>query len=271
MKIIDRAGQGKEEQKSRIVGLIQSRLGPRATKDEQAEETVITALQRFLDNRYVLLRHISLAGLEVPVPLILAGPPGVRVIVASGLKGVYRAREEAWEVLADSSQNFKLAKPNLLNVTALYARVVSAYLANQGLSLPEVEPVLLFADPGIHIDSTRPAVRIVLADAIDRFTAGLTQGGQFLEIEDVNRVVEALAGPQSDEPGGALEQRDRFSMAEEAPPPPPKPIIITEQSEPQVFKKVPFTGRQWLILGGLILANIVILIILVAVVVAVNR
>ena len=47
-----------------------------------------------------------------------------------------------------------MARVNLIKQTQTLTRTVSDFLTQKGRLLTEVVPVLLFADPGVHIDST---------------------------------------------------------------------------------------------------------------------
>ena len=57
--------------------------------DPEAEKAVLATFQRLLDNQYVMLRAIPLDDPEVPIPLVLVGPPGVRMFYARSLKGLF--------------------------------------------------------------------------------------------------------------------------------------------------------------------------------------
>ncbi len=53
------------------------------------------------------------------------------------------------------------------------------------------------ADPGTHIDSTRPAVRIIMSDALERFAISLSQGRAVLSPETIFKIVKLiLEGPE---------------------------------------------------------------------------
>ena len=102
------------------------------------------------------------------------------------------AGEDAWEEMDDRTQRFKITRPNLLQRSQLMAKAVDTYLAARNFDLAAAEPALVFTDPGIHVDTVRPIVRVVQADALDRFGAGLAQSPAFLEKETVQRIVNAL-------------------------------------------------------------------------------
>jgi hypothetical protein len=227
---------------------------------------VTSSLQRILNNSYVLLRQVGLEGLDVPIPMILVGPSGVHVLYASGLRGVFRANGEAWERLENQQQKFRPSLPNLVTRTFLMGRSVQASLSNQGYPLAEVEPVLVFTDPGTHVDAVRPAVRIVMADAIDRFGAGLLQGRVSLGQEDVHRIVALLAKTEGMLEDGEVPfiDRDAFSFIDEGErqkrATPPKPPSAREQAIQARINKVPFSRRQLAVLGFMLLVNIIIVI-----------
>ena len=238
-------------------------------KDIEAQDAVINALDKVLDNRFVMLRNITLEGTEIAVPLILIGPPGIRVIYASSLKGVFRAKENIWEQLDDRSQRFRIARPNLLERASLLSRAVDTYLVSNGYHVPASEPVLFFSNPGVHVDSTRPNVRVVLTDALDRYIAAYAQSVAFMEQEQVQEIAKAFVGDVFSSSGTQLvPEHDAFSFQElpEEKPARPSPLVLVDRTEPQVLKKIPFSSRQWIFLGLLSLLNIIILTVFVAMV-----
>ena len=272
MKVIDRSAPVKQDRNPAMMDRVLSRLGQSwKQKEVQAEEAIIEALQKVLDNSFVMLRNVVLEGLDVPIPLVLVGPPGMWVIYASTSKGVFRAREDSWEELDDRTQQFKLARPNLLTRTKMMARAVETYLTTHVQHLPLIEPVLFFNDPGIHVDSTRPIVRIVQADALDRLVASFFQARVFLSQENLQRIVEALNSDRGQtqtlpeeqiQAAEAIPEKEDFFSFRDLPPEDEvrkSYIVIEDRSEPPLIKKIPFNRSQWIILGILILVNIVIL------------
>jgi len=264
MRVLDNSTQDRTGKKPDVINRARSRLSQSwSQKEAHAQEVVINALQKVLDNKYVMLREVTLEGPDIPIPLILIGPSGVQVIYASILKGVFRAKEDVWEELDDRTQKFSIARPNLLTRTLLMARAVNTYLAEHGHKLPEVEPVLFFSDPGINVETTRPVVRIVQMDALDRFVAGLLQSQTNLEPEAVQKIANALAGDQVDlgqKP--MIDERDAFAFRDLPPDKPQSltPKVVIDSSEPGFLKRIPFSGRQWLVLGLIILVTIIVLV-----------
>jgi len=82
--------------------------------EQKGQEALINHLSMLLDNKYTLLRNVSLPRLEVKIPLVLVGTTGIRVIYASAIKGIFRAKNETWSVMGGMSQHFQTAKPNLV-------------------------------------------------------------------------------------------------------------------------------------------------------------
>ena len=233
-------------------------------KAPDGQELLINALRRLLDNNYTMLCNVSVEGLDVPVPQILIGPSGARVIYISDNKGVYRATEENWEELDSRSQDFKAAKPNLVKLAIMLAKTVSGHLAKKGLELEEIEPVLFFSNPGVHVDSSRPAARIVLSDALERFCVSLAQTPPVLTPQGVMQVVNVFGGSVSiEEPSGDVtEMRDEFSFKEGE----TSSRSLAEDSA-KMAKKLNFSRNQWIILAALLGAVILFLIILVVLVI----
>jgi hypothetical protein len=276
MKVIDKsttgnargrkgaASAGKAGQLLGRLGLVSDRQ-----RERQSQDTVMAALSKALNNQYVLLREVTLEGLDIPIPLVLIGPPGVRVIYASAARGVFRARGEGWEKMREGSRNYTIQRPNLVTRTVLMARAVLAYLNNQGQSLPEVEPVLVFTQPGVHVESVRPVVRVVLMDALDRFITGFVQSRPILSPEQVQDVVKLLGGtPDVVEPVAGEVIRDEFSFREERLRVPSRldKIPRGDKVVSRLTSKVPFSTRQVMLLGIMVLINIIVLMALVLVV-----
>jgi hypothetical protein len=231
--------------------------------DPAAEKTVIDTFQRIFDNQYVILRSVPLNDPETPIPMVLVGPPGVRMMYPRSIKGVFRAKEDAWEEMDDRTQKFKIARPNLIQRSQLMANSVEGYLVARNFDVGVVEAVLVFTDPGIHVDTIRPNVRIVQADALERFGAGLVQSPAFLDKETIQRIVNALGGEQlasRQAAKTAAEMQDAFSFQDVAVKKARNtPDVLYQSSEAPLFKNIPFNKRQLIVLGLMVLVNIIIL------------
>lgn len=260
MRVIDPTTQQTgAAKKPAFVSRMQSTLNSLSgTSEAPAQEALIAALQRTLDNQHVMLRNITLEGLEEKVPLLLLGPTGIWAIYASSLRGLYRAKDDAWEKLEGHSQHFKPARPNLLTYTRMLARAISSHLSANNFDIPEIEPVLYFSDPGIHIDTTRPIVRVVPPDAVDRFVAGLLQGSIVLNPETIQRITNLLAGDQTPRENVARVTKDDIFTLRELPPEPGE-VQVRKVVKQREVKKIPLRKGQWIFLGAMVVINIIIL------------
>ncbi|MBI5351630.1 MAG: NERD domain-containing protein [Chloroflexi bacterium] len=176
MKIIDKTPFQDADGKISIIGRIQGTLqyGFHWFSELEAQKAVIAQLERSLEKGFVLIRNFTLPNIEVVVPLILIGPGGVYVIHVTPIKGQFEARGDQWEVV-----NYGRSQPasiNLIELVMRRARVVQKYLEFQKVSLSApVEGILIASDPGAHIDSLRPVVRVVMSDAIKQLASSLQQ------------------------------------------------------------------------------------------------
>ncbi len=240
------------------------RLGRTWSQDMEAQEGVIVALDKALDDRYIMVRNVTLEGLEIPIPLILVGPPGIRVIYPSAGKGVFRAKGDVWEQMEERHQNYRTANPNLLTRTELMSQAVAAFLSSREPLAIEIQPVLFFSDPGTHVDAVRPSVRIVLIDGLERFIAGMVQSRVMMEKELIDKVVALFMKSMgiTERDLSPYPERDAFSFADEQDATQDSIMDHLPRGERLVttLNKIPFSGRQWFVLGCMIVVNIVILV-----------
>jgi len=176
MKIADRTPFRNENGQVDLYGRIQGtiKFGLSWFARIEAQETVIAVLDKVLGSEYILLRNITLPDTEIELPMVLIGPPGVFLINVIHERGVYRARDDEWGTI--SGDKFVPASINQVQRTVKLSRVLQIYLDRAGYKDDLiVDPILLAADPGMHIDSVRPAARIVLSDALERFAISMNQ------------------------------------------------------------------------------------------------
>jgi hypothetical protein len=280
MKVVDYQSSPETNEKPSLVGRLVSDLGSLPTRaGAKAQETTIQTLKKVLNNRFIMLRGLVLPDLEQPAPLLLVGPPGIWLIEASPIKGVYRATEDQWEEMDDQTQKFKPAKANLPSRTAAMAQLVAATLTHRGLEAPSVEPVVYFTQPGAHVEALRPPSRLVQSDGLVRFATSLLQSQIVLEPEDVQKIVESLKAPVpepvttlDDFDLGPLSQTDGSAQAAQQ----RKEVISAQLSaalntdEPEIVRRLSrratFTRRQWLILAALLIVNLLVFIAIIIVV-----
>lgn len=220
MKIIDQTplldANGQLSLVNRIQGML--KYGFSWPSNLEAQAKVIAQLNKVIEKGHTLFRNQQLGASEIIVPLILIGTSGIHVMEATPLKGLYQARGEEWGTL--SNGRFQPANVNILSRTARLAKILQVFFERQGLKLAApVEPVLLAADPGLHIESIRPAVRPVMSDAIDRYAASLITARPVYNTQEVGEFVERLQHPRSArhaEPPPEP-QEDVFSLKDETP------------------------------------------------------
>ena len=176
--------------RDRIIGIW--RFGLAWDRDLQAQQVFINFLQNTLDNKFILLRNVTLPDLQLPIPLILIGPPGVTAINASAVKGVFRAKGDKWLSLDSHNKRYVAVRPNLVKRAFLMSQAVQDYLFQRDIMLPGVEPVLFFSHPGLHIEPIQPATRIVQRDGIESFVTGILQSPIIMSSTDGQVIADTL-------------------------------------------------------------------------------
>jgi len=243
MKVIERSTlrdeNGAISVENRIRGTLQH--GLRWYSEMEAQEAVTQRLSKSLDDDHTLLRNLVVPGSNVTVPLVLISPQGMRVLIASPLRGVYRAKLDEWLVFDGGSRRFKRTRPNLQGLALSMSQLVLKYITGQGYPLPEIESVLVFTNPRTHVDMARPTTRIILADAIDHFAANLQELPAIMDAEDIRMLVDSLTHPQGHVPAAALES-------------PAKPIAVPsmpvsdqpagEVAPSELLPRAPLPGSQ---------------------------
>lgn len=182
----------------RLRGTLQ--YGLRWYGEMEAQQGVTQRLLKALGDEHVLIRNQALPGSDIVIPLILLSPQGVRVILPTPIRGIYRAKLDEWLVFDGGSRRFKRVRPNLQGAALTMASQLLRFLKGQGYPLPEIEAVLIFTNPRTHVDTARPSVRIVLADAVDHFASNLQQFPAIMDTEDIAAVLESLSTPKVTEP-----------------------------------------------------------------------
>jgi hypothetical protein len=56
---------------------------------------------------------------------------------------------------------------------------------------------LVFTNPRTHVDTARPAARVILSDAIDHFAANLQQFQPIMDQQDIKAIIKALTNPDA--------------------------------------------------------------------------
>ncbi len=197
MKVIDKTPLQNEKGEIGLVQRVQGTLkyGFSWYPELEAQKIIITQLDRALEKGFILIRNLTLVGSEIIEPIILVGPPGVYVIYVTHLSGFYEAKGDQWNV--SSNGRTQPAPINLMSRAARLAKVLQVYLERQGVSLPyPVEPVLIASSPAMHVDSMRPAVRVVMSDAVKQFAASLLQARPVFNGEVVRDLADRIVEPR---------------------------------------------------------------------------
>lgn len=197
MKVIDKTPfqdeKGEVSPLQRFQGMLE--YGYAWHSEVEAQKAVISQLDRVLEKGYTLIRNLNLENSKIILPLILVGPAGVFILYVTPVSGFFEAKGDEWNAIRNDRRT--PAPVNLLKRVARLARAVQVYLNRQGVYLPSiVEPVLIAASPGVHVESLRPIVRVVLSDAIKQFAASLMQARPMLRPEVGHEVIEHLINPR---------------------------------------------------------------------------
>jgi hypothetical protein len=161
----------------------------------EAQKAVITQLDRSLEKGFVLIRNFTLPNSEIVIPMILIGTGGIWIISATPVKGSFEAKGDQWNVVGNGKS--QPASINLLDRLSKLSRVLQKYVEIQKINLTSpVEPVLILTDPATHVDSMRPAARIVRSDAIQQFAASVRQARPVWRVEFIHDLADRLIDPQ---------------------------------------------------------------------------
>jgi hypothetical protein len=197
MKIIDKTPlldeKGELGVKQRLQGMLQ--FGFSWPNELQAQKVIINFFDRQLERGYTLIRNMTLGQSGITIPMILLGPAGIFAINITHLRGRYEAKGGSWNI--QSGDGYTPASINLIQITSRMARALQAFIERQGVKLPvSIEPVLIAAEPGLHIESVGSAVRVMMIDGIKPFVSGLATGRPVLSPEAVHEFTERILNPR---------------------------------------------------------------------------
>ena len=197
MKIIDKTPlldeKGELGVKQRLQGMLQ--FGFSWPNELQAQKVIINFFDRQLERGYTLIRNMTLGQSGITIPMILLGPAGIFAINITHLRGRYEAKGGSWNM--QSGDGYTPASINLIQITSRMARALQAFIERQGVKLPvSIEPVLIAAEPGLHIESVGSAVRVMMIDGIKPFVSGLATGRPVLSPEAVHEFTERILNPR---------------------------------------------------------------------------
>ena len=157
--------------------------------------------------------------------------------------------------------------------TIQQAQVLAEFLDERGLGAPPIEPVVFFSHPGAHAAINHPAARIVPIDALNRFISRILTSPLTLDGEGIQKIIAVLVREDDTAlPSGEI--RDAYSLRELPEPKKPREptrLEMISREEPGVVGKLskylPFSRRQWYLLGIMSAVTVVVLLVLVIVVV----
>jgi hypothetical protein len=218
-------------------------------KDLKAQDIFTDKLQKGIDQRSTLIRDFNLPDVEVTVPFILIGPPGIRVILLTRDRGMFRAKEGQW--LVHNGKGFKPAKENLIRRTQLYILALRKFLDEHGFQSLQIDGLIVGVDPGMHVETHNPAVRVIQSDAIKRFCSQWEQEQPKISPEQIYQVVSAIT--RSATIDQLADKKEVRAVLVE-----PKEDKFQKSLEP-LQKKFAFSAKQWIIVGILIAATVFVL------------
>jgi hypothetical protein len=98
----------------------------------------------------------------------------------------------------EAGDQYKPAPVNLIQQTVRKARALQAYIERQGVKLAvPIEPVLIAGEPGLHIESERPAIKVMMIDGIKGFVNGLVNGQPTLRADYVIDYTDRILNPRA--------------------------------------------------------------------------
>lgn len=227
MKIIDQTPlideNGELGFSQRLQGMLQ--FGFNWPVELKAQQVIANYFDRNFEKGYTLIRNQTLGQSGIVIPMILVGSAGLFAINITYLRGRYEAKGNEWNV--ESGNRFKPARDNLIQKTGTMARALTVFIERQGTKLPvPVEPVLIAAEPGLHIDTDSPAVKVLMSDGIRNFVGVLKSGAPAMRADVVLELVERITNPRPARVKPAQTPTPASApRPSQPPPPPPQPDV----------------------------------------------
>jgi hypothetical protein len=247
-----------EDLSNRFDNILQE--APFIRKESKAEQILIAQMERALSDKYFMVKNASIEGLGGQGILILVGPPGIYLLNVSTQKGIYRAKDDVWSEMKERNRQFEPAQPNLIKETIHISSCLEDFLATHLTRVPAIQPVLVLLNPGTHVDSIRPAVRIILMDGLERFLSRVSIETSQLSNEEVQEILALIrdqtAQPEEEVKGNQPEKHLELQAL--------KPVLAIEpvvtKNINSISEKLHFSTRQWVFLGTIAVVNIFLLI-----------
>jgi hypothetical protein len=197
MKLIDQTPLQNENGAVTIIQRVQGtfKYGFEWYPELEAQKSVLAHLSHVLGKGFTVVRNQTLGASGITIPLAIVGPSGIYAAYVTHLRGTYQAKGDSWGQIFGI--NFQPARVNLMTRTQLFARALQAFIERQGVKLPKpVEPVILAANPGLHIESLQPIVRVILLDALERWAASLESAAPVFTPETAYELADRIVNPR---------------------------------------------------------------------------
>jgi hypothetical protein len=161
------------------------------------------------------------------------------------------------------NDEYRPAPVNLIRETWLYQKTIEGYFKQHNFTAPTERGVMIFVSPETVVESIRPRVRIIQADGIKNFARELSIAKPVLSNVDFKTAVNLLTHPKlpKKSPGN---QPPPIDLLE--PPPLSEPMAMVDEGVTKVARKINFTRKEWIIIGVLSAALIIVLTVLIALV-----
>ena len=198
IKIIDKTPLVDEKGNLTFMQRLQGMLeyGFNWPRELEVQKAIVKFFDNNLEKNFTLIRNMPLGQSGIVIPMILLGPPGIYVIEVTHLRGRYQANGDAWNM--ESGNGYAPAPVNLIKRTIRMADALNAFISRQGVRIPvTIDPVIIAGDPGLHIESARPAIKVMMIDGIKAFVTGLANASPVLNTLQVNDFVDRILNPRS--------------------------------------------------------------------------
>ena len=227
MKLIDQTPLQDEKGEIGIIQRIQGTLkyGFNWYPELEAQKFALGLWERGLGKGYTVIRNVTLGASGIVVPLALVGPAGIFAVYVTHLRGQYQAKGDSWGQMTGTS--FRPASINLLTRTERIARALQAFIERQGVKLPQpVEPLLLTTNPGMHVQSLRPIVRVVMVDALERWAVSLSKAAPVFTVESAYELADRIINPR----------KPKKDSEPEADTPSPDAQVVQDEEDPELSR-----------------------------------
>ncbi len=236
MKLIDQTPLQDEKGEIGIIQRAQGALkyGFNWYPEMEAQKAVIALLRPKLGKGYTVIRNFTLGASGIVIPLALVGPAGIFAAYVTHLRGTYQAKGDDWDQVFGAE--LKPASINLLTRTKLLARALQAFIERQGLNLPNtVEPVILAANPGLHVEALQPSVRVIMVDALARWAASLGSAAPVFTVETAYELADRIVYPRPPKKKGPPGAAQAPPKSEEGPELSRAGAVLSAADEAQPF------------------------------------